>query len=125
QFKIHTKSENEKKRVLYTYDVDNIVDKYEDVAFLNYRFFDEDNESDLHNLYIRYRFPDSLVQKDHAYLHDYTGEAELDKNVDEFVYHIETLPAKETTETHFLLDPSMFAEKTVDARGETYQSLKQ
>ncbi|GGH73521.1 hypothetical protein JOD43_000084 [Pullulanibacillus pueri] len=124
-YKTYTQSQNESKQVLYTYTVKNVVKKYRDAAFINYSFYDSENESDLHNVTIHYQFAQALNERDHAYLHDYTGKAELQKAKKGFDYHIDTLPAGSSTEVHFLLEPSAFSEKATDAPENKYEALQQ
>lgn len=75
ELKIFTDSKNETKKVLYSYNVEGSVKKYKDVGELEYAFFDEANETDLHHVTISVHpplgaSPDEL----HSYLHkDETG----------------------------------------------------
>ncbi|HLQ70367.1 MAG TPA: DUF2207 domain-containing protein [Bacillota bacterium] len=70
EYKIYTASKNETKTVLYNYVVEGSVKKYRDVGTLLYTFFDEDNETDLHDVSITIHPPSHTMDGTHAYLHD-------------------------------------------------------
>ncbi|MFS0750166.1 DUF2207 domain-containing protein [Oceanobacillus sp. 1P07AA] len=69
-WKIYTESNNETKRVLYSYEVHGSITKYEDVADLTYAFFNSDNETDLDNVTISIHTPHQTDENIHFFLHD-------------------------------------------------------
>lgn len=102
-FKIHTPSENEKKKVFYRYQINGAAQKYRDTGQLYWRFFDDMNETDLHNLSIRLVLSGNrdATLAGRAYLHSFTGE--LTKSTDKgFVYNTDLLEAYEKLEIRFL-----------------------
>lgn len=102
-FKIHTPSENEKKKVFYRYLIRGAAQKYSDTGQLYWRFFDELNETDLHNVRLRLILSgdkDATLAGE-AYLHSTAGE--LKKSMDYgFLYAADLLEAYETLEIRFL-----------------------
>jgi uncharacterized membrane protein len=74
-FLIYSDSTDETKEVLYSYQVEGSVKKYEDIAELEYAFFDESNETDLNNVEITIQSPAKMVTENtHYFLHeDETG----------------------------------------------------
>ncbi|OZU88746.1 hypothetical protein CIL03_10695 [Virgibacillus indicus] len=70
-YKIFSESADETKKVLYSYHVEDSVQKYADVAELEYSFFDESNETDLHNVEISIHSPEqNITEHTHYFLHD-------------------------------------------------------
>ncbi|WEG14667.1 DUF2207 domain-containing protein [Pullulanibacillus sp. KACC 23026] len=123
-YKIYSKTTNDTKQVLYTYKVPNVVKNYKDVGFINYRFFDRDNDTSLNHLTINYRFPNASPSQIHAYLHDYTGKATLEPNRTAFVYSINALPAGASTEIHFLVPATYFSKQPTSNSSMMYSKLK-
>jgi hypothetical protein len=74
-FLIYSDSTDETKKVLYSYQVEGSVEKYADIAELEYAFFDESNETDLNNVEISIQPPAKKVTENTYYfLHeDETG----------------------------------------------------
>lgn len=69
--KIFSASKDETKKVLYSYEINGSVEKYMDVADLTYAFFDESNETDLHQVKISIHTPAKAVTENtHFFLHD-------------------------------------------------------
>lgn len=69
-WKIHSASKNETKQVLYRYTIKGSVEKYQDIGDLTYAFFDESNETDLHDVKITIHTPENKVTNDtHFFLH--------------------------------------------------------
>lgn len=102
-FKIYTSSENEKKKVFYRYLVNGAAQKYQDTGQLYWRFFDDMNETDLHNLSIRFILDGDkdATLSGKAYLHSPTGK--LSKSDDKgFVYETDLLQAHDKVEIRFL-----------------------
>src|SRR5690625_5279867 len=52
-YKIYSEANDETKHVLYQYEVIDSVFKYKDTAELTYEFFDQSNQSDLHEVTIK------------------------------------------------------------------------
>ncbi|TFJ94648.1 DUF2207 domain-containing protein [Lentibacillus salicampi] len=81
-YSIFSDSDNETKNVLYSYNVEGSVKKYTDVADLTYAFFDESNETDLHDVAITIQPPEGTGAKNrHFFLHgDESGNLTTSKN---------------------------------------------
>ncbi|HEY4600286.1 MAG TPA: DUF2207 domain-containing protein [Cerasibacillus sp.] len=73
-YKVITNSKDEMKHVVYEYDIFESVKKYADVADLTYSFFDETNETDLHDVTITVRLPNSNMTEVASFLHADSGE---------------------------------------------------
>lgn len=70
-YKTYITSEDETRHVLYTYNVNGSVKKYNDIGTILYTFFDKSNESDLHNVSITIHPPSgNLTDDTYAFLHD-------------------------------------------------------
>ncbi|MBU8881375.1 DUF2207 domain-containing protein [Bacillus sp. FJAT-29790] len=103
-FKIHTASKDETKRFFYRYLIEGAVTKYEDTGQFYWRFFDEINEADLHNVTIRLSLYNDLSSslRGYAFLHDLTGGT-LEKSAKYgYIYGNELLPAGKTAEIRYL-----------------------
>src|SRR5699024_2783297 len=75
-YKTFITSVDETKHVLYTYDVNGSVKKYNDVGTILYTFFDKSNESDLHHVSITFHPPSgNMSEETYAFLRD----SDLDK----------------------------------------------
>ncbi|MCG3088363.1 DUF2207 domain-containing protein [Sporosarcina cyprini] len=102
-FKIHTPSENEQKKVFYRYLISGAAKKYQDTGQLYWRFFDDMNDTDLHNLRIRFILSGdkdaTLAGK--AYLHSFTGKL-TKSDAKGFVYTTDELEAYNKVEIRFL-----------------------
>ncbi|MFA1819696.1 DUF2207 domain-containing protein [Virgibacillus oceani] len=100
-YSIFSASTDETKQVLYTYDVEGSVEKYADVADITYAFFDDSNETDLHNVTIEITTPSGNMTNTHYFLHeDETGE--LTVSGSSLVYNNALLEAGETSSIRFV-----------------------
>lgn len=101
-WKIYSASENETKQVLYSYVVEGSVKKYEDIADVKYAFFDESNETDLHDVEISIHTPENrLSENTHFFLHgDENGELSAREN--HVVYTNELLAAGDSSEIRLI-----------------------
>ena len=57
EYKIYTKSQDETKTVLYTYEIHGSIEKYKDIGKLHYSFFNKDNQTDINDLMIAIVLP--------------------------------------------------------------------
>ncbi|WP_130859322.1 DUF2207 domain-containing protein [Gracilibacillus phocaeensis] len=96
-WKVHTPSQNETKQVLYTYEVDGSVTKYQDVADLTYAFFDDSNETDFHDISIQLHLPNQSAEDFHYFLKD-DADGELTETEDGITYSNDLVKAGGTTQ---------------------------
>ncbi|MBB4825017.1 putative membrane protein YgcG [Sporosarcina luteola] len=117
-FKIHTPSENEQKKVFYRYLISGAAQKYQDTGQLYWRFFDDMNDTDIHNLRIRFLLSGdrdaTLAGK--AYLHSFTGKLSK-SDARGFVYTTDKLEAYGKVEIRFLF-PDTFLKNAPYTRDE-------
>lgn len=109
-YQIYSDSQDETKRVLYSYDVEGSVKKYTDVADLTYAFFDDSNETDLHDVEIAIHPPAETNADDmHFFLHeDETGElTALDNSIQ---YRNSLLEAGSTSMIRFVFPSEQLTE---------------
>ncbi|MCM3705266.1 MULTISPECIES: DUF2207 domain-containing protein [Cytobacillus] len=103
-YKIYTASKRETKKVFYRYRIKDAASKYGDTGQLYWRFFDEMNESDIHNLRIQIALynDSSALNKGYAFLHDLTGGSMKKSRQDGILYENKLLPAGKKAEIRFL-----------------------
>lgn len=113
-YKIYTDSKDETKKVLYSYDVEGSVKKYTDAADLKYAFFDESNETDLHNVAISIHTPTEVKPENiHSFLHkDRSGE--LSVTWDGIHYKNELLKAGKTPMIRFVFPAEQLSGMELD-----------
>ncbi|WP_158591741.1 DUF2207 domain-containing protein [Oceanobacillus halophilus] len=100
-YKIYSDSTDEKKNVSYQYAIEGSVKKYTDVADLRYAFFDESNETDLHQVEISIHPPENNMSNTHYFLHeDETGK--LSSNGQSLVYNNSLLESGEQSLIRFV-----------------------
>lgn len=101
-FMIYSDSSDETKQVLYSYTVEDSVKKYADVADLKYAFFDDSNETDLHNVEISVHPPGGTSTENmHYFLHeDEAGNLAIADNSIEYTNLL--LEAGETSMIRFV-----------------------
>ncbi|WP_164669013.1 DUF2207 domain-containing protein [Virgibacillus doumboii] len=121
-YKVYSDSKNETKRVLYSYDVEGSVKKYTDVADLRYSFFDDSNETDLHDVTITIYPPEGTsTENRHFFLHeDPSGELTASENGVQYTNSLLeagknsmirfVFPSDQLTEMELTSDKSMEAE---------------
>ncbi|MGN7178601.1 hypothetical protein BK139_19525 [Paenibacillus sp. FSL R5-0490] len=136
-YKIHTASKNETKKVFYRYRIKDAVSKYGDTGQFYWRFFDEMNENDIHNLRIQIALynDSSALNKGYAFLHDLTGGSMKKSRQDGILYENKLLPAGKTAEIRFLfpetyLKNAVYTENTAKlaeflAEEEQYQQKRE
>src|SRR5690625_1294673 len=101
-WKIYSSSEDETKQVLYSYTIERSVKKYQDIADLTYSFFDESNETDLHNVEITIHTPENMMNEHtHFFLHDDVG-GELAAAETHLIYTNELLAAGDRSEIRLI-----------------------
>ncbi|MBP2078085.1 DUF2207 domain-containing protein [Oceanobacillus polygoni] len=100
-YRIFTGSADETKTVLYTYTIEGSVNKYTDVAELEYAFFDDSNETDLNNVQIIVHPPNQTMQDTHFFLHE-DPSGNLNRSDNGLVYTNSLLEAGETSMLRFL-----------------------
>lgn len=100
-YKIFSDSKNERKHILYQYEVRGSVNKYLDTAEITYDFFDQSNESDINRLMITFTTPDQMISnKTHAFLRTDAGKLSMtDHNIQ---YTNELLKAGEHTRVRLI-----------------------
>lgn len=134
-FKIYSDSTDETKKVLYSYQVEGSVKKYADVAELEYSFFDESNETDLHNVEISIHSPaQNITDHTHYFLHeDDTGKLSAAENgihytnsvlesgensIIRFIFPAEQLSNMEADKDNVMEDKILAEEQELAERGE-------
>ncbi|MFD1064644.1 DUF2207 domain-containing protein [Oceanobacillus locisalsi] len=71
---VYSDSDNETKTFLYEYRISSdSVTKYQDIADITYAFFDESNETDLHNVSFTVHTPVNEANGMHSFLKDDSG----------------------------------------------------
>lgn len=132
-FKIHSQSMDETKTFHYQYIVKNAVNKYRDAGEFYWKFFDDSNESEIHNLTMYIHLPEEVDQGElDFYKHDITDSDIVQESGDTIVYRIETLPAYEMAEARIFFPQELLADKGFDkdqdilpAARKTEERLKQ
>lgn len=105
-YKIHTASQDETKTVLYTYEVSGSIEKYQDIGKLHYSFFDQTNDTDIHDLLIAIEPPTSFNEDDmYAFSHE-KSDGSIEKYTNAIVYTNDYLPAKTDSYITFLFPNS-------------------
>ncbi|MCT1576763.1 DUF2207 domain-containing protein [Oceanobacillus kimchii] len=123
-WKIYTESNNETKKVLYSYDVHGSITKYEDVAELTYSFFDSDNETDLDNVSISIHTPHQKDENIHFFLHD-DASGQLSTIDSGIQYTNSTLPAGKDSEIRLLFPSEQLSGKDIDKHKEMELAILQ
>src|SRR5699024_10633682 len=85
-YRIYISSEDEKRTVLYTYDIHDEINKYADVAEAGFDFYPKSNNADIGELNITWEFSDAPAQDIHAFLHGDEG-ASVQVKPSEVAYH--------------------------------------
>lgn len=98
ELKIYSESQDETKQVLYSYTVEGSVKKYQDIADIKYAFFDESNETDLHDVEISIHTPENLLSENTHFFLPGDGEGELTATDNHIVYSNELLVAGDSSE---------------------------
>src|SRR5690625_4717057 len=105
-YKIHTASQDETKTVLYTYEVNGSIEKYQDIGKLHYSFFDKTNDTDINDLSIAIEPPTPFNENDmYAFLYE-KGDGSIEKYTNAIVYTNDYLPAKTDSYITFLFPNS-------------------
>lgn len=123
-WKIYTESNNETKKVLYSYEVHGSVTKYEDVADVTYAFFDSDNETDLGNVMISIHTPHQTDENMHYFLHDDEGGkvSAVDSGIQ---YTNSTLQAGKDSEIRMLFPAEQLSGMEIDEHKEMELAILQ
>ena len=138
-FKIYSDSTDETKRVLYSYQVEGSVEKYADIAELEYAFFDESNETDLNNVEISIYSPaGEITDQTHYFLHeDETGKITAaengihytnpvlhagDNSMIRFIFPAKQLKAMEADKDKMMEDKILAEERELAERGENLEA---
>ncbi len=101
-WKIYSASQDETKQVLYSYTVEGSVKKYQDIADINYAFFDESNEADLHDLKISIHTPENIISENtHFFLHG-DGGGELTATENHVIYTNDLLAAGDNSKIRLI-----------------------
>lgn len=113
-YKSFTKSNNETKTILYTYEINGSVEKYRDIGKLYYSFFDKENESDIRDLTITILLPTSLNIDDmYVFLREKGDSGSVEKYTNTIVYKNDLLPAKKDSYLTLLFPSSALSEMEV------------
>jgi hypothetical protein len=100
--KIYSESQDETKKVLYSYIVEGSVKKYQDIADIRYAFFDESNKTDLHDVEISIHTPENILSENtHFFLHG-DGGGELTATENHVVYRNVLLEASDNSEVRLI-----------------------
>ncbi|WP_085991114.1 DUF2207 domain-containing protein [Oceanobacillus senegalensis] len=100
-FEIFSESKDETKQVVYQYKIEGSVKKYSDVADLRYAFFDDSNETDLHQVSISIYPPSKTMANTHYFLHE-DESGSLTKQTNHLRYTNDLLKAGETSLIRFV-----------------------
>lgn len=124
-FKIHTPSKDETKKVFYRYVIKGATKKYKDTGQLYWRFFDDMNESDLHNLSIRFFLYNDWkgTLQGQAFLHDLTGGSLSKTEKDGFLYKNKLLPAGKTVEIRYLFPETFLKDASFEKNEDMLEAL--
>lgn len=124
-FKIHRPAENETAKVFYRYRLDGAARKYNDIGEFYWRFFDEMNETDLHNLRIWVQLVDHpLTESAYGFMHDRTGGTF--QMTDQFLYYEnKQLPAGERFELRLLFPADYLSEMNVTEQSDKLEEYLQ
>src|SRR5699024_3609845 len=101
-WKIYSASQNETKHVLYSYIVEGSVKKYQDIADIRYAFFDESNETDLHDVEISGHTPENTLSEDTYFFLHGDGGGELIPGENHIIYSNELLKAGDSSEIRLI-----------------------
>ncbi len=113
EYKIYTKSQDETKTVLYTYEIHGSIEKYKDIGKLHYSFFNKDNQTDINDLMIAIVLPESVNMDDlHIFLRE-EGNGSIEEYTNALVYTNDLLPAKEDSYMTFLFPSSLLSEMDI------------
>lgn len=113
EYKIYTKSQDETKTVLYTYEIHGSIEKYKDIGKLHYSFFNKDNQTDINDLMIAIVLPESVNMDDlHMFLRE-EGNGSIEEYTNALVYTNDLLPAKEDSYMTFLFPSSLLSEMDI------------
>ena len=113
EYKIHTKSKDETKTVLYTYEIHGSVEEYKDIGKLHYSFFNKENETDINDLMIAVELPESVNFEDlHIFLREKV-KGSIKEYTNALVYTNDLLPAKEDSYITFLFPSSLLSDMDV------------
>lgn len=113
EYKIHTKSQDETKTVLYTYEIHGSIEKYKDIGKLHYSFFNKKNETDINDLMIALELPESVNFEDlHMFLRE-AGDGSIEEYTNALLYTNDFLPAKEDSYITFLFPSSLLSDMDV------------
>lgn len=85
-YRIYISSEDEKRTVLYTYDIHDEIKKYADVAEVGFDFYPKSNNADIGELNITWDVRNAPEEDIHAFLHGDEG-ATVQVNPSEVSYH--------------------------------------
>src|SRR5690625_2327755 len=101
-WKIYSESEDETKQVLYSYIVEDSVKKYQDIADIQYAFFDESNETDLNDVEISIHTPENILSENADFFLHGNGGGELTATENHVVYTNELLAAGDTSKVRLI-----------------------
>ncbi|WP_046213808.1 DUF2207 domain-containing protein [Paenibacillus wulumuqiensis] len=106
EYRIFTHSVNESKKILYRYRLNGVVQKHQDIAQFYWRFFDQQNPSDLNHLTIHVVLPKQTTAEPFSYYMEDSNHGKLSlENNRTIVYHNDLLPARSLSQLRILFSP--------------------
>lgn len=113
-YQIDLSSDNELNQLVFSYDIINAVTKYNDIADLQYSFFDSKTSSEMHDVTINIRTPKRQAQQD-SFIFFYTSNQPIiHTNKDVTYYTYNDLSESEPIDFRYIFPANELTNRPID-----------
>ncbi|MDL4840563.1 DUF2207 domain-containing protein [Aquibacillus rhizosphaerae] len=123
QYYINLSAENEPKKVVYSYEIDGAITKYNDVADLNYSFFENSNPKDLHNLTMKLYTPSNEISEATFFFFHSKKQPSIQKVDGAIHYHYNVASTTESHNFRLLFPAEELTNRPVDKEKKAKEKL--